>query len=101
MDSEFKILDKKLGAYDTDFDNFTTPGELTVTITLNEYRDLVSKNATRQNAIDAANKDRYSREQENKNLQEENARLKGENYDLKTLIGELRKQLAEKERPDA
>ena len=38
------IMDKKKG-YDYDGDDFAAPTELTVTITLHEYRNLVASNA--------------------------------------------------------
>ena len=87
------ILDKKIGNYDTNYKNFVAPTEITVTITLEEYRTLVANNATRDKDIDAANKDKYNREVEIKNLKEENAKLKGENYDLKTHIEDLDEQI--------
>ena len=88
-----KLCDKKINTYNKDENNFVIPTELTVTITLNEYRALVSQNATRQKDIDDANKNKYEREVEIKSLKEENARLKGENYDLKSWIDELNAQI--------
>lgn len=90
-----EILQKKLGNYNLKEDNFVAPGEITVTITLAEYRLLVNHDATRQLSIDAAEKDKYSRELEIKTVKEENARLKGENYDLKTQVDDLKAQIAE------
>jgi len=95
------ILEKKIGQYDSNFKNFIAPGEITVTITLDEYRMLTANNATREAAIKAAEKDKYARETEIKAVKEENARLKGENYDLKTKIDELMAQRSEMERADA
>ena len=89
------LLDKKTGGYDANFDDFIAPSEITVTITLKEYRSLVSDFATRKQAIDAAEKDRYSREQKIKELTEANDKLKGENYDLKTQIDALKERVAE------
>lgn len=80
------ITDKKLDGYSTNMDNFQSAGELVVTITLNEYRNLVASWATAKERIDAANKDRYEREQKIKAVQEENAALKAENYELKKQI---------------
>ena len=101
-----KIMDKKMESYKdaSNTDNFLAPGELRVTITLSEYRKLVSNDATRQAAIDASNKDKWAREEEIKKLKEENARLKGENYDLKTEVDSLKEQLEKlsgKDVPDA
>lgn len=77
------VLAKKLEGYDRGKDNFIAPGEATLTITLNEYRKLVTISATTTSQIDAANKDKYNREAENKALKEENAALKAELYELK------------------
>lgn len=90
-----EILQKKLGNYNLKEDNFVAPGEITVTITLSEYRSLVTNDATRKQAIDKANDDKYVRETEIKAVKEENARLKGENYDLKTQVDDLKAQIAE------
>ena len=96
-----EILQKKIGNYNLKDDNFIAPGEITVRITLNEYRTLVANDATRKQAVDKANEDKFARETEIKAVKEENARLKGENYDLKTRIGDLIEQLAEKDVADA
>ena len=91
--SENPVLEKKLekasdygnssGMY-----NLTCDQELRVTITLAEYRDLITKVATRDAAVDQANKDKYSRESENKRISEENAKLKAELYELKKKLDE-------------
>lgn len=88
-----EILQKKLGNYNLKEDNFVAPGEITVTITLSEYRSLVANDATRKQAIEKANDDKYVRETEIKAVKEENARLKGENYDLKTQVDDLKEQI--------
>ena len=100
---ESTLIDKKLNTYaDGTERNFILTSEITVTITLAEYRTLVQNDATRKQSIDKANEDKYSREQQNKTLAEENARLKGENYDLKNRIDELNEQLRKlKEASDA
>ena len=88
-----KLLEKKTDSYSTDYRNFVAPHEIMVTITLDEYRMLVSNNATRQKDIDAANNDKYLREAKMKELSEANDKLKGENYDLKTEVDSLKDQL--------
>lgn len=77
------VLDKKMEGYHSNLDNFTAPQELTVTITLGEYRELVSKVATSDNRIEKAERDKYTRESENKKLTEEVAKLKAELYEMK------------------
>lgn len=91
---ESSLIDKKITSYGNNEDNFILPSEITVTITLNEYRALVQNDATRKQAIDKANEDKYSREQQIKALSDENARLKGENYDLKNKIDDLNAQIS-------
>lgn len=77
------VLEQKLdNAKYSGLENFTAPHELTVTITLNEYRDLVSKVATTQSRIDEANKNKWERDTENKKLREEVAELKAKLYEL-------------------
>lgn len=79
------VLDKKLECYHSNnLDNFTAPQELTVTITLHEYRKLVEEVATKKQDIDKANQDKYERDNENKKLKEEVAKLKEEIYNLRS-----------------
>lgn len=75
------VLEKKMSEYGFDKDNFLAQSELTVTITLHEYRDLVEKVATRDTAIKAAEKDKYARDSENEALKKEVATLKAELYE--------------------
>lgn len=76
------LLDKKLDSYGFDKTDFLAAGELTVTITLGEYRKLVKDVATAQARIDKAEADRYERNSENTRLTEENNRLKAELYEM-------------------
>jgi len=76
------VFDKKSEGYGFEKNNFVATSELTVTITLGEYRDLVSKVATRKEAIDKAESDRYERNEKIKQLTEENDKLKAEIYEL-------------------
>ena len=77
------ILSKKLNKYGDNNNDFVATGELTVTITLSEYRALVASKATRDADINKANTDRFQRESENRSLKEEIAKLKAELYELK------------------
>ena len=77
------ILSKKLDKYGNNNNDFVATGELTVTITLSEYRALVASKATRDADINKANTDRFQRESENRSLKEEIAKLKAELYELK------------------
>ncbi len=76
------ILKEKMDDYGFKHDNLLAPSELTVTITLNEYRDLVSKCATREEAIKKANDERRKATSEVEELTRELAKLKTEIYDL-------------------
>ena len=59
------VLEEKMDAYSKNLDNFTAPQELTVTITLNEYRHLVSAVATAIQAAPANTPDGNTSEGEN------------------------------------
>lgn len=79
------VLEKKMDCYsNNNFDNLTAPQELTVTITLHEYRELVGEVATKKQDIDKANQDKYERDCENRKLKEEVAKLKEEIYNLRS-----------------
>ena len=76
------ILDKKMESYDWKADNFVAENELTITITLSEYRALIASNATKQHEIAKANADKYERDAENKRLKEEVDCLRAKIYKL-------------------
>lgn len=77
------ILNNKIDKYGYRVeDNLLAPSELTVTITLNEYRNLVSRCATREEAIEKANNERYKATSEVEELKKELTKLKTELYDL-------------------
>ena len=79
MEIRETILDKKLDTYRySGMENFVAEKELTVTITLQEYRDLLKEVATKKHDIEKAEADKYSRETENKKLKEENELLRTE-----------------------
>ena len=83
------VLDKKMDNYNFENNNFLASQELTVTITLAEYRKLVENDATSKQRIKQSDDDKYARNCENTALKEENARLKAELYELqKKLDGE-------------
>lgn len=68
-------------SYSTE-ETLLAPSELTVTITLYEYRKLVVSNAIKEQAINEAKEARYKAERERDNLKNEVAKLKTELYDL-------------------
>lgn len=76
------ILDKKTESYGFEKNDFVAPSEITVTITLGEYRSLITKAATADEAIRKAEADKYSRDADNKRLKEMVEALRAELYDL-------------------
>ena len=86
------VLDKKLDDYGSNKQNFLAAQELSVNITLEEYRDLVTKAAVSQHKIDEANNDKYNRNAENERLKKEIETLKAENYELKKQLDVLKEE---------
>lgn len=80
------VLDKKLDGYGVDarLQNFIAPQEITVTITISEYRELVREVATKQADIAKAESDKYERNRKIEDLTKENAELKSRLYDLQS-----------------
>ncbi len=76
------ILDKKIEHYDWKAKDFVAEGELTITITLAEYRGLVASEATKEHAISKANADKYERDAENARLKEEVNSLRAKLYGI-------------------
>lgn len=76
------ILDKKIEHYDWKAKDFVAEGELTITITLAEYRSLIASEATKQHDITKANADKYERDAENARLKEEVNSLRAKLYEL-------------------
>ena len=79
------ILDKKMEHYDWKSKDFVAEGELTITITLAEYRALIASEATKQHDIAKANADKYSRDEENARLKNEVAALREKVYELQNI----------------
>ena len=75
-------MDKKLESYGWNANAYVAENELTITITLAEYRELVKSVATKQYDIDKANEDKYKRDSENKMLREEVEALRSRLYEL-------------------
>lgn len=86
------ILDKKLDGFGWKQNDFVAEGELTITITLAEYRELVSSNARKQYDIDRANEDKYKRDSENKMLKEEVDALRAKLYALQNFCDGFEKE---------
>lgn len=51
ISEETQVLAKKINGWDSPEDNFVATGEITVTITLSEYRNLIKEKATKDAEI--------------------------------------------------
>ena len=78
------ILDKKMEHYRWDARDYVAEGEITITITLAEYRALIASDATKQHDIAHANEDKFKRENENQMLKAEVESLRARLYELQT-----------------
>lgn len=71
-----EIIKKKISDFDTsDSNNFVMPQEITVTITLNEYRELLISHARTDNAIRVWRSKLSEAYQKANSLEKENAML--------------------------
>lgn len=72
------LLKEKLGSYpnENDYINFKTPEELTVVITLQEYRKLITGNAIGEYKYKERNNEYYDLLRKKNELEEENKKLK-------------------------
>ena len=72
-----KVWERKFDGYGrSECDNFLTPTELTVTITLREYRELVGDNAVSEKKISEIRSEKYALEKEVDELKETVAKLR-------------------------
>lgn len=76
MEDMNKILEKKMDYGNTVENDFELPNELTVRITLREYRELIASKALKQHDVDEARNDKWKVESMNRKLTEEIAKLK-------------------------
>ena len=77
---------KDFDNYNNSTDNYVANQELTVTVTLNEYRRLVGNSAISERKVSEANSERYEAKQGFEKLQKENADLKSKIYELQNPI---------------
>lgn len=83
------LTNKKLDNWGSKLNDFKAENELTIEITLNEYRELVKGIATKEYDIEKANKDRYTREEENRKLKTKNEQLSNELLEYVKKYGKL------------
>lgn len=97
MDNNVDLINKKIDSWGSKLNDFKAENELTVVITLNEYRELVKSVATKEYDIEKANKDKYTREEENRKMKEKNKELTDELLEYKKLYGNIEKDNEEDE----
>lgn len=95
------IQEKKLESYGWEKNNFLASQELTVTITLGEYRELVASKAITDQAVQAKTIEIAKLQQDLKKVQEQAERLKAENYDLQNKVLAARERDQDLEMVDA
>ena len=91
------IQERKLETYGWEKKDFLAGQELTVTITLGEYRELVASKATADQTVQASREKVVKLEQDLKKAQEQAERLKAENYDLQSKVMAARERNQESE----
>ncbi|KAF1303701.1 hypothetical protein [Enterococcus sp. JM9B] len=80
---------KNFGDYSNSENNFVTNQELTVTITLNEYRELIKAVSTSADKIDKIRLEGWEKDEKIKALKAENASLKTKIFVLQNPADEL------------
>lgn len=85
ISEETQVLAKKINGWGSPEDNFVATGEITVTITLSEYRNLIKEKATKDAEIQELRNSKYSADEQTKAAKEEIAELKEQIVKLKSL----------------
>ena len=93
-DLEFKF-GKEIEGYGNEgkLDNYLADREISVTITLNEYRNLVITKATYDDRIKKSEDECRDYRLKNQELEADISKLKAENFDLKKEVETLQKRL--------
>lgn len=73
---------KDFGNYNHSEDNFVANQELTVKITLNEYRDLIANKAKSDSEINKTRSDKWEVERQNEEFKKEIEKLKTKIFNL-------------------
>lgn len=85
ISEEVQVLSKKMSKWDSPEDNFVATGEITVTITLSEYRNLIKEKATKGTEIQELRNSEYAANEQLKAAKAEIAELKEQIVRLKSL----------------
>ena len=85
ISEEVQVLSKKMDKWDSPEDNFVATGEITVTITLSEYRDLIKEKATKGTEIQELRNSKYATNEQLKAAKAEITELKEQIVRLKSL----------------
>lgn len=85
ISEETQVLAKKISGWDSPEDNFIATGEITVTITLSEYRDLIKEKATKETEIQELRNSKCAANEQLKAAKAEIAELKEQIVRLKSL----------------
>lgn len=93
------LTHKKLNSWGSNLNDFKAEKELTVEITLNEYRELIESKALRDKDKEEANSIKYKleKEKENNGLKLENNKLREELLEYKLKFGEIEVEKLEEE----
>lgn len=83
------VTEKKLDGYRFEIKDYVAEAEITVTITLQEYRQLVIDSATAEERIRVANAERSKARDEYNSMKFEKERLLNELYKYKDKYGKL------------
>lgn len=86
---EESLLKRKIDSYSSELKDFQAENELTVEITLNEYRELIKSKAVADYEIKKANENKYKRDNENEKLKKENKELEMKLFEYRKAYGEL------------
>lgn len=93
MNGEQTRIIKNVDGYGANDLNFSGVGEIMVTITLKEYRNLVSTAATTEDIVSKAKNDEYNAKKEKERLMRENAELKAELYSLNKKVNDVKDEI--------
>lgn len=93
MNGEQTRIIKNVDGYGANDLNFSGVGEIMVTITLKEYRNLVGTAATTEDIVSKAKNDEYNAKKEKERLMKENAELKAELYSLNKKVNDVKDEI--------